>query len=218
MPGFTGLGEDNCTMRQETSKFGDLVCLVLEILQFIFCFKHTWRVPLTVMGQLFFSVLTLFSSTEICEAHTYGVHHFQCKNKRRGTLPCECTQLSVRWEINGILDTSVIKAYILLQTPQHRLRYCSGCWPQQYFSYNNNNFSYVVFYLFLYWYICSSRANHNKPHEHIFTSNKILMKFCLLDSIAKTQNYHDKKETQHWNYREKFFYWASLKTDLLYWY
>ena len=31
-PGFTGLGEDNCTTRRETSKFGDLVRLILEIL------------------------------------------------------------------------------------------------------------------------------------------------------------------------------------------
>ena len=33
-PGFTGLGEDSCTTRRETSKFGELVRLILEILQY----------------------------------------------------------------------------------------------------------------------------------------------------------------------------------------
>ena len=42
------------------------------------------------------------------------------------------------------------------------------------------------------------------------------MKFSLLDSIAETQNYHDPKETQHWNYCDKLFYLALLTTDLLY--
>ena len=32
-PGFIGLGKDNCKTRLETFKFGDLVCLVLEILR-----------------------------------------------------------------------------------------------------------------------------------------------------------------------------------------
>ena len=31
-PGFIGLAEDNCTTRRETSKFGDLVHLIFEIL------------------------------------------------------------------------------------------------------------------------------------------------------------------------------------------
>ena len=30
-PGFNGLGKDNCTMRRETFKFGELVQLILEI-------------------------------------------------------------------------------------------------------------------------------------------------------------------------------------------
>ena len=32
-PGFIGLCKDNCKKRQETFKFGDLVCLILEILR-----------------------------------------------------------------------------------------------------------------------------------------------------------------------------------------
>ena len=39
-PGFTGLGEDNCTTR-ETSKFGDLVRLILEIYGYIHM-THAW--------------------------------------------------------------------------------------------------------------------------------------------------------------------------------
>ena len=31
--GFNGLGKDNCKMRQETFKFWDLVCLILEVWQ-----------------------------------------------------------------------------------------------------------------------------------------------------------------------------------------
>ena len=34
-PGFIALGEDNCTTRRATSKFGDLVRLILEILRYI---------------------------------------------------------------------------------------------------------------------------------------------------------------------------------------
>ena len=30
-PGFNGLGKDNCKMRWETFKFGDWVCLILEV-------------------------------------------------------------------------------------------------------------------------------------------------------------------------------------------
>ena len=33
-PGFIGLGKDNCTMRRETFKFGDLVRLILDILRY----------------------------------------------------------------------------------------------------------------------------------------------------------------------------------------
>ena len=33
--GFIGLGEDNCTTSRETSKFGDLVRLILEILRYL---------------------------------------------------------------------------------------------------------------------------------------------------------------------------------------
>ena len=34
-PGFIGLGEYNCTTSRETSKFGDLVRLILEILRYL---------------------------------------------------------------------------------------------------------------------------------------------------------------------------------------
>ena len=34
-PGFIGLGKDNCKTRRETIKFGYLVCLILEILQYL---------------------------------------------------------------------------------------------------------------------------------------------------------------------------------------
>ena len=32
-PGFNGLGKKNCKTRRESFQFGDLVCLILEILQ-----------------------------------------------------------------------------------------------------------------------------------------------------------------------------------------
>ena len=34
-PGFIGLGKYNCTTRQETYQFGDLVRLILDILRYI---------------------------------------------------------------------------------------------------------------------------------------------------------------------------------------
>ena len=45
MPGFIGLGEDNCTTRRETSKFGDLVRRILEILR-KFVLEIKWRFPI----------------------------------------------------------------------------------------------------------------------------------------------------------------------------
>ena len=45
MPGFIGLGEDNCTTRRETSKFGDLVRHILEILR-KFALEIKWRFPI----------------------------------------------------------------------------------------------------------------------------------------------------------------------------
>ena len=38
IPGFIGLGKDNCKTRRETFKFGDLVRLILEILRYIFTY------------------------------------------------------------------------------------------------------------------------------------------------------------------------------------
>ena len=34
-PSFIGLGKDNCKKKQEAFKFGDFVCLILEILWYI---------------------------------------------------------------------------------------------------------------------------------------------------------------------------------------
>ena len=39
-PDFIGLGKDNGTMRRETFKFGDLVRLILDILQYVFFNIH----------------------------------------------------------------------------------------------------------------------------------------------------------------------------------
>ena len=41
-PGFNGLGKDNCKTRQETFKFWDLVCLILEILRYFYV-SNTWN-------------------------------------------------------------------------------------------------------------------------------------------------------------------------------
>ena len=46
-PGFTGLGKDNCKTRLETFKFGDLVCLILEILRYAALKQfNTWKIDI----------------------------------------------------------------------------------------------------------------------------------------------------------------------------
>ena len=42
-PGFIGLGKDNCKSRRETVMFGELVCLILEILRYLLLFTKTSR-------------------------------------------------------------------------------------------------------------------------------------------------------------------------------
>ena len=41
-PGFNGLGKDNCNTRWELFKFWDLVCLILEILRYLFQHMEAW--------------------------------------------------------------------------------------------------------------------------------------------------------------------------------
>ena len=44
-PGFNGLGKSNFKTRRETFKFGDLVCLILEILWYIFMVtQEKWQI------------------------------------------------------------------------------------------------------------------------------------------------------------------------------
>ena len=64
-PGFNGLGKDKCKLRWETSKFWDLVCIILEVWWYIWQTWCSWLSYLMVPSACHYSS-GIFQKGSIC--------------------------------------------------------------------------------------------------------------------------------------------------------